>query len=142
MGTSGQKKKPEAAMDGMAKNVPPLVTWSFIQSLREETSHGSGYRGVFVRKFFASLPQYLRRLRLALTTGHLEGALETTAALKALAHHAAAEQMEDLVSDLEHKLTSQPCQTNPSTLLPSLATHFLPLLDRCAHRTIQTLNTP
>src|SRR5690242_7725778 len=54
----------------------PLVDQSVLDRLRDELEEEEGYSRVFVGNFIDYLPQRLGRLRLALTTGDLEGSMD------------------------------------------------------------------
>jgi hypothetical protein len=60
----------------------PLVDQSVLDRLREELDEDEGYCTVFVGNFIDYLPYRIGRLRLALTTGDLDGAVDAILSLK------------------------------------------------------------
>jgi HPt (histidine-containing phosphotransfer) domain-containing protein len=115
--------------------VRPLVDESFVQRTRFKLTT------VFVDQFVESLPGRLGRLRLALTTGDRDGALEVIATLRSSGHAVGAEQLAVLLEDLEHELRAQTAEANSAVVLSKLAAAYLPALHHCGHKTVDKLNT-
>lgn len=60
----------------------PLLDLSVLERLRTKADDGEWIWKVFVRNFVTGLPHTIERLRLALTTGDLTGALSAALSLK------------------------------------------------------------
>ncbi|MFE8884436.1 Hpt domain-containing protein [Pseudarthrobacter enclensis] len=123
---------------GLADGQPPLVDPSVLERLRTELEDCSGYTQVFVAGYIECLPQRIERLRLALTTGDMPGAVDAVLSLKTSSQMVGAELLASLAQELEAELRSAG-SADPSVALPQQAARFLGPLNRCSIRTIRSL---
>jgi len=122
--------------DGYA---PPLLDPAVLERLREELDDDEGVWKVFVEAFIAQMPQRLQRVRLALTTGDLTGAMDAVLSLKTSSQMVGAERLAALALDLEQSLREEARTADPAVVLPRLAADHLRRIKQCAQRTIYVL---
>ncbi|MFJ5959072.1 Hpt domain-containing protein [Pseudarthrobacter oxydans] len=122
-----------------AADSPPLVDRSVLDRLgRELDDDGEGYTRIFVANFIACLPGRIERLRLALTTGDLEAAVDAVLSLKTSSQMVGAERLAALAMDLETEVRGEASRADMITL-PNLAASFLRPIDRCGSHTVHIL---
>lgn len=119
----------------------PLVDPSVIDRLRAELEDDEGYSSVFVSNFIDCLPARIAKLRLALTTGDLDGALDAVLSLKTSSQMVGAERLAGLAMDLERSIREDPPRSEPSVVLPRLAANYLRPINQCSRQTIHRLET-
>jgi histidine phosphotransfer protein HptB len=85
------------------------------------------------------MPQRLQRVRLALTTGDLTGAMDAVLSLKTSSQMVGAERLAALALDLEQSLREEARTADPAMVLPRLAADHLRRIKQCAQRTIYVL---
>lgn len=124
---------------GLADTVKPFVDTSVIRRLEEELDDG-GYTQIFVSNFIKCLPGRIERLRLALTTGDLESAVDAVLSLKASCQMVGAEQLAGLATNLESALRSELARSNAMVALPQQAAIFLRPLKDCSRQSIYRLS--
>lgn len=117
----------------------PLVDKSVLDRLREELEEDEGYCMVFVGNFIACLPDRIGRLRLALTTGDLEGAADAVLSLKTSSQMVGAERLAALATDLEAEIRTGAHEAEAAVVLPQLAATFLRPIDHCGRMTTYRL---
>ncbi|MET4589412.1 Hpt domain-containing protein [Pseudarthrobacter sp. YS3] len=120
-------------------NVAPLLDSSVLSRLREELDDDEGVWKVFVQNFIAALPQRIEKLRMALTTGDLTGALDAVLSLKTSSQMVGAERLAGLAFDLELSLRDETRDNEPGTVLPRLATEHLRPITKCSRQTTYLL---
>ncbi|WP_309484130.1 Hpt domain-containing protein [Pseudarthrobacter sp. NS4] len=114
---------------------------SVLDRLKEELNHdGDGYTRIFVANFLNFLPHRHERLRLALTTGDLQGAVDAALSLKTSAQMVGAERLAALAMDLEAELRSEATRSDVTAVLPRLAVTFLKPAIKCSRQTIDSLS--
>jgi hypothetical protein len=116
----------------------PVVGPSFLDGLREELDEYEGCRRVFADDFIEGLPRRFNQLRLALTTGDLEGSLDAVQGLKLSSHAVGAERLSALLTDLEGEIRIQTREAD-AVVLPRLAALFLRAIHQCGLQTKQRL---
>lgn len=117
----------------------PLVDQSVLDRLREELEEDDGYCKVFVGNFIEYLPHRIGRLRLALTTGDLEGSVDAVLSLKTSSQMVGAERLAGLAMDLEGEIRSESRQSDVAVILPQLAAAFLRPISLCSRQTMHRL---
>ena len=120
-------------------NVAPLLDSSVLSRLREELDDDEGVWKVFEQNFIAALPQRIEKLRMALTTGDLTGALDAVLSLKTSSQMVGAERLAGLAFDLELSLRDETRDNEPGTVLPRLATEHLRPITKCSRQTTYLL---
>jgi hypothetical protein len=118
----------------------PVVAQSFLFRFWDEmaNSHGPGCCSVFVAEFIEGWSRF-NRLRLALTTGDVEAALEIILAIRRSSQEIGAERMDDLLAALECEVRSGARAGDISVRLPVLAVRFLRPIDHCGLRIMERL---
>ncbi|MCU1518851.1 MAG: histidine kinase [Pseudarthrobacter sp.] len=117
----------------------PLVDPSVLDRLREELEEDEGYSTVFVGNFIDYLPHRISRLRLALTTGDLDGAVDAVLSLKTSSQMVGAERLAGLAMDLEKAIRHDSQVEDPAVALPRLAAAYLKPINQCSKQTVQRL---
>jgi HPt (histidine-containing phosphotransfer) domain-containing protein len=117
----------------------PLVDQSVLDRLREELDEDEGYCTVFVGNFIDYLPRRIGRLRLALTTGDLEGAVDAVLSLKTSSQMVGAERLAGLALDLESAIRSDSSHSDVAVALPRLAAAYLKPINQCSKQTLHRL---
>lgn len=117
----------------------PLVDQSVLDRLREELDDDEGYCTVFVGNFIQLLPQRIGRLRLALTTGDLDGAVDAVLSLKTSSQMVGAERLAGLAMDLESEMRDDAARREAEVALPRLAAAFLKPINQCSRQTLHRL---
>lgn len=117
----------------------PLVDQSVLDRLREELEEDEGYCKVFVGNFIECLPQRIGRLRLALTTGDLEGSVDAVLSLKTSSQMVGAERLASLATDLEGEIRTEVPEADVAVVLPRLAAAFLRPINQCSRQTMHRL---
>lgn len=117
----------------------PLVDQSVLDRLREELEDDEGYCRVFVGNFIECLPQRIGRLRLALTTGDLEGSVDAVLSLKTSSQMVGAERLASLAMDLEGEIRTEVPEADVAVVLPRLAAAFLRPINQCSRQTMHRL---
>jgi len=117
----------------------PLVDQSVLDRLREELEEDEGYCKVFVGNFIECLPQRIGKLRLALTTGDLEGSVDAVLSLKTSSQMVGAERLAGLAMDLEGEIRSESHEADVAVVLPRLAASFLRPINQCSRQTMHRL---
>ncbi|TLM84094.1 Hpt domain-containing protein [Pseudarthrobacter sp. NamE5] len=119
----------------------PLVDQSVLNRLREELEEDEGYCRLFVGNFIEYLPHRIGRLRLALTTGDLEGAVDAVLSLKTSSQMVGAERLASLAMDLEGEIRTGSGRANVTVVLPQLAAEFLRPIHQCSRQTMHRLQS-
>lgn len=119
----------------------PLVDQSVLDRLREELEEDEGYCRLFVGNFIEYLPHRIGRLRLALTTGDLEGAVDAVLSLKTSSQMVGADRLAGLAMDLEGEIRIESGQANVAVVLPQLAAEFLRPINVCSRQTMHRLQS-
>ncbi|MFP5313123.1 MAG: Hpt domain-containing protein [Actinomycetes bacterium] len=117
----------------------PLVDQSVLDRLRDELEEEDGYGRVFVGNFIGFLPERLGRLRLALTTGDLEGSMDAVLSLKTSSQMVGAERLAGLALDLETEIRAEARHADLAVALPRLAAEFLRPITQCSRQTTHRL---
>ena len=117
----------------------PLVDQSVLDRLREELDEDEGYCTVFVGNFIDYLPRRIGRLRLALTTGDLDGAVDAILSLKTSSQMVGAERLAGLALDLESAIRSDSAHGDVAVELPRLAAAYLKPISQCSRQTLHRL---
>lgn len=117
----------------------PLVDQSVLDRLREELEEEEGYSRVFVGNFIEYLPQRLARLRLALTTGDLDGSMDAVLSLKTSSQMVGAERLAGLALELENEIRAQARHADMTVALPRLAAAYLRPITQCSRQTTHRL---
>lgn len=117
----------------------PLVDQSVLDRLLEELDEDEGYFTVFVGKFIELLPLRIGKLRLALTTGDLDGAIDAILSLKTSSQMVGAERLAALAMELEGAIRNDSREGDPAVALPRLAATFLKPIDHCSSQTLHRL---
>jgi HPt (histidine-containing phosphotransfer) domain-containing protein len=107
--------------------------------LREELDEDEGYCTVFVGNFIDYLPRRIGRLRLALTTGDLEGAVDAVLSLKTSSQMVGAERLAGLALELESAIRSDSSHYDVAVALPRLAAAYLKPINQCSKQTLHRL---
>ena len=117
----------------------PLVDQSVLDRLREELDEDEGYCTVFVGNFIDYLPLRIGRLRLALTTGDLDGAVDAVLSLKTSSQMVGAERLAGLAMDLESAIRERLTHSDVAVALPRLAATYLKPINQCSRQTLHRL---
>ena len=117
----------------------PLVDQSVLDRLREDLDEVEGYCTVFVENFIDYLPRRIGRLRLALTTGDLEGAVDAVLSLKTSSQMVGAERLAGLALELESAIRSDSSHHDAAVALPRLAAAYLKPINQCSKQTLHRL---
>lgn len=117
----------------------PLVDQSVLDRLRDELEEDEGYCKMFVADFIKCLPQRISRLRLALTTGDLEGSVDAVLSLKTSSQMVGAERLAGLATELEGEIRTQARESDVAVALPRLAATFLRPVSQCSRQTMHRL---
>jgi HPt (histidine-containing phosphotransfer) domain-containing protein len=117
----------------------PLVDQSVLDRLRTELEEDEGYCAVFVGNFIDYLPVRIGKLRLALTTGDLDGSVDAVLSLKTSSQMVGAERLAGLAMDLERSIREESRRTEPSVVLPKLAASYLKPINQCSRQTLHRL---
>ncbi|MBT2248902.1 Hpt domain-containing protein [Arthrobacter sp. BHU FT2] len=117
----------------------PLVDQSVLDRLREELDEDGGYCRVFVGNFIECLPQRISKLRLALTTGDLDGSVDAVLSLKTSSQMVGAERLAGLAIALEAEIRTGAHQDDAAAVLPHLAAAFLRNISQCSRQTMHRL---
>lgn len=117
----------------------PLVDQSVLDRLHDELEEDGGYSKVFVGNFIECLPQRLSKLRLALTTGDLEGSVDAVLSLKTSSQMVGAERLAGLATDLESEIRTGARAADAAVVLPHLAVAFLRNITQCSRQTTHRL---
>jgi HPt (histidine-containing phosphotransfer) domain-containing protein len=117
----------------------PLVDQSVLDRLRVELDEDEGYCTVFVGNFIDYLPFRIGKLRLALTTGDLDGAVDAVLSLKTSSQMVGAERLAGLALDLERCIREESPRAEPSVALPRLAASYLRPINQCSRQTLHRL---
>ena len=89
--------------------------------------------------FIECLPQRIGRLRLALTTGDLEGSVDAVLSLKTSSQMVGAERLASLAMDLEGEIRTEVPEADVAVVLPRLAAAFLRPINQCSRQTMHRL---
>lgn len=117
----------------------PLLDPAVLERLRTELDDDDGVWKVFVQNFIEHLPHRTEKLRLALTTGDLTGAMDAVLSLKTSSQMVGAERLAGLAMDLERSLRHESVDAEPARVLPRLAADRLRQIVRCARQTTYLL---
>jgi len=117
----------------------PLVDQSVLNRLREELEEDEGYCRVFVGNFIDYLPHRIGRLRLALTTGDLDGSVDAVLSLKTASQMVGAERLAGLAVALEGQIRTEAHDADAAVVLPRLAASFLRQINQCSRQTMNRL---
>ena len=117
----------------------PLIDPFMLDRLRVELDGDEGYCSVFVGNFIDCLPLRIGKLRLALTTGDLDGAVDAILSLKTSSQMVGAERLAGLAMDLERSIREQSPRAEPSVALPQLAVNYLRPINQCSRQTLHRL---
>ena len=117
----------------------PLLDPAVLERLRTELDDDDGVWKVFVQNFIEHLPHRTEKLRLALTTGDLTGAMDAVLSLKTSSQMVGAERLAGLAMDLERSLRRESVDAEPARVLPRLAADRLRQIVRCARQTTYLL---
>lgn len=123
--------------DASAKPLP-LFDAAVLGRLREELGEDDSVWRVFVQNFIALLPDRIRRVQLALTTGDRAGALDAALSLKTSAQMVGAVWLADMALELELSLRAVKDQ-EPERVLPQMAAARLQRMTRCSRQTTDLL---
>jgi len=113
---------------------PSYLDRRVLDRLLEELDDDEGILRVFVQNFIKHLPDREERLRLALTTGDLDGATDAVLSPKTSAQMIGAERLADLATNLQGSLC-EARDTDPALTLPRLAANNLRPIKLCSHWT-------
>lgn len=117
----------------------PLVDQAVLDRLREELEDDEGYFRMFVADFIQCLPQRISRLRLALTTGDLDGSMDAVLSLKTSSQMVGAERLAGLAIELESEIRTKARESDVAVVLPRLAATFLRPISQCSRQTTHRL---
>ena len=117
---------------------PPLIDPSVLEMLRADLDDDGVWKA-FVRNFIEHLPRRHERLRLALTTGDLEGALDAILSLKTSSQMVGAERLAGLALNLELSIRADTKEAVPAVALPRLAAAHLGQIMQCSQWTTHCL---
>jgi HPt (histidine-containing phosphotransfer) domain-containing protein len=115
------------------------VDQSVLNRLREELEEDEGYCRVFVGNYIDYLPHRIGRLRLALTTGDLDGSVDAVLGLKTSSQMVGAERLAGLAMALEGAIRTEACGADAAVVLPRLAASFLWPINQCSRQTMHRL---
>lgn len=117
----------------------PLLDPAVLERLRNELEDNEGIWKVFVEGFIAQMPQRLQKVRLALTTGDMAGAMDAVLSLKTTSKMVGAERLASLAYELEQSLREEASTADPAVALPRIAADHLRRIKQCAQRTVYVL---
>jgi HPt (histidine-containing phosphotransfer) domain-containing protein len=117
----------------------PLVDQTVLDRLRAELEEDEGYCRVFVGNFINSLPHRIGRLKLALTSGDLDGSVDAVLSLKTSSQMVGAERLAGLATALEGQIRAEGLDADSVVVLPRLAASFLLAISRCSRQTMDRL---
>jgi histidine phosphotransfer protein HptB len=118
----------------------PLVDQSVLDRLRAELEEDEGYCSVFVGNFIDYLPHRIGHLKLALTTGDLDGSVDAVLSLKTSSQMVGAERLAGLAGALEGAIRTEGLDADAAVVvLPKLAASFLRPISRCSRQTMNRL---
>jgi HPt (histidine-containing phosphotransfer) domain-containing protein len=117
----------------------PLLEPSVLERLRDELEDDEGVWKVFVQNFIEQLPVRNEKLRQALTTGDVTGAMDAVLSLKTSSQMVGAERLAGLVMDLEQALRHDILGSDPAVALPQLAAAHLRRIKQCSRQTTYLL---
>lgn len=120
----------------------PLVDLAVLDQLSKELDDNhEGYTRIFVANFIDCLPHRVERLRLALTTGDWEAAVDAAMSLKTSSQMVGAERLAALVLDLETEVRGEAARFQAAVALPRLAAAFLRPIKGCGYQTASSLKS-
>jgi HPt (histidine-containing phosphotransfer) domain-containing protein len=117
----------------------PLVDESVLDLLRGELGEDEGYCMAFVGNFIGCLPHRIGRLRQALTSGDLDGAVDAVLSLKTSSQMVGAKRLAGLAMALEGEIRSEAYAADVTVVLPRLAASFLRPISQCSRQTMHRL---
>ena len=117
---------------------PPLLDTSVLQRLRGEVDDEEGIWKVFVQNYINELPLRVERLRLALTTGDIEGAEDAVLSLQTSSEMIGAVRLAALTLEVQESIYHTEPE-NTGTVFPRLAAAQLRGIYRCAQQTMDHL---
>lgn len=123
----------------MGANALPLLDPAVLDRLREGLEDDADVWHVFIHNFITLLPARIQKLRLALTTGDLSGALDAVLSLKTSSQMVGAERLAELAAGLERSIRLDTRHAEPERLLPRLAAEHLARITRCSRQTTDLL---
>ena len=118
---------------------PPLVDESVLARLRSETDNDDSVWKVFVRDFITHMPLRIGKLRAALTSGDVKGAMDAVLSLRTSAQMVGALQLAGLTLELEQALRRVSRDPDAPGILPGLAAQHQRRILYCAQRTSHQL---
>jgi histidine phosphotransfer protein HptB len=116
-----------------------LVDQSVLDRLREDLDEDEGYCKAFVGNFIEYLPHRIGRLKVALTTGDLDGSMDAVLSLKTSSQMVGAEKLACLALALEGEIRTEAHEDDAAVVLPRLAASFLRRINHCSRQTTQRL---
>jgi hypothetical protein len=123
------------------KSAPALLDQAVLEKLRADLDDCGEVWRVFVQNFITALPLRLDRLRLAMTTGDLPGAMDALLSLKTASQQVGAERLAALALDLEVTVRRATRDRDPSGVLPWLAADHLSRIRQRAGQTSYILES-
>ncbi|MDP9989376.1 HPt (histidine-containing phosphotransfer) domain-containing protein [Arthrobacter oryzae] len=117
----------------------PLFDGTVLARLLEDLDDNEGLWAVFIRNFVTQLPLRMKALTLSLTTGDMDGAINSALSLRTSCQMVGAERLAGLTLRIEDELRALPDKTGPSPALPHLAATHLAPLKACAEQTHRVL---
>jgi HPt (histidine-containing phosphotransfer) domain-containing protein len=117
----------------------PLVDQAVLDRLRAELEEDEGYCSIFVGNFINYLPHRIGRLKLALTSGDLDGSVDAVLSLKTSSQMVGAERLAGLATALEGEIRTEGLDADAGVVLPRLAASFLRPISRCSRQTMNRL---
>lgn len=117
----------------------PLVNQTVLNRLRAELAEDEGYCRVFIGNFIDYLPHRIGRLKLALTTGDLDGSVDAVLSLKTSSQMVGAERLAGLATALEREIRTEGLNADAAVVLPMLAASFLRPIRQCSRETKTSL---
>jgi HPt (histidine-containing phosphotransfer) domain-containing protein len=94
---------------------------------------------VFIQNFINALPGRIERLRSAMTTGDLSGAMDAVLSLKSASQMVGADRLAVLAAELELAQRDRTRDADASIVLPRLAVEHLPRIKQRAGQTSYVL---
>jgi HPt (histidine-containing phosphotransfer) domain-containing protein len=132
---AGTKPGGNSPWTGVRDSTRPLLDHAVLDKLRADLDDYEEVWRVFVGNFITALPLRMDRLRLALTTGDLPGAIDALLSIKTASQQVGAERLAALALDLEVAVRQGTRDRDPSGVLPWLAADHLPRLRQRAGQT-------
>jgi len=117
---------------------PPLLDPAVFGQFKDELEDDAFTR-IFVESFIDFLPRRIERLRLALTTGDLDGAVDAVLSLKTSSQMVGADRLAGLAAALEDGIRSDATALDPAAELPRTAAAFLAPIKDCGTLTCHSL---